>query len=244
MTIAEALQGMATERLKNAWVSFPGIVRKVDRAKMVCDIQPKMFFGSEAIPYLVEVPIYIIRGGNSVILPSIKVEDVVLVVASTVDVREVLTQLDVIDIGTRPSFSMSSTFVLPGLIADPDKGKVITGTKKMELPAIGLEILSDEDVHIQGPDVRLVSDEGVGVDIDSSAGPGIDMVTTGPVTLQGSILDILQTALKNIKHRTADPAIGDLVDGEINTGLVGGVGKIYFKKGATIYVFNHDVTIT
>ncbi len=243
MTIADTVDAIFREKQKDAWISLPAIVKVVDRQRLRVDVQIKAFFGSEIPALVVDLPVIIIRGGNNFILPAIKVNDVVAVVASTLEVSQLLDDSQVKDLVVEGSFRLRSGFVLPGVLLETEVGQLI-GTKKKELPIDGMVVVSDKDIHIEAPDVRLVSDEGVGVDIDSSAGPGIDLTTTGPATLTASIFNMLQTALQNVKHRTADPAIGDLSDGEVNTGLVGGTGKIYFKKGTTIYVFNHSATIT
>lgn len=244
MTIAQQLNEAIDHKLRGAWVTFPGIVKKLDRKTMRCDILPKAHFKDRGLPYLVDLPIAILRGGNSVILPAIKNDDVVLVAASTVDLRSLLESEEIPTNQPAPSIRMASSIVLHGLALQSELGGIIVGSETLELPASGVKILSDEPILIEAPDLKVVSDEGVGVEIDSTAGPGIDLETTGPISLEGSIIDVLQTALRNIKHRTSDPVLFDLSEGEVNTGLVGGVAKIYFKKGSTIYVFNHDATIT
>lgn len=47
-----------------------------------------------------------------------------------------------------------------------------------------------------------------------------------------------------MKHFTSDPAVGDMDNMQIAMGMVSGTMKIYCKHSGTIYVWDHDSTIT
>ncbi len=47
-----------------------------------------------------------------------------------------------------------------------------------------------------------------------------------------------------MRRFTANPAVGGMEEEEVAVGVVGGTGRLYYKSGGTIYVFDHTSTIT
>jgi hypothetical protein len=62
--------------------------------------------------------------------------------------------------------------------------------------------------------------------------------------MQGTINAAGVQMFNTIRKLTANPAVADLSENELCLGLVSGTAKIFWKTGATIYVWNHDATIT
>lgn len=230
-------------KLQNIWTLVPAIIVGVDSVNMTCNVKIKARIEETDFPILRDIPIVWPKGKNSLLKTPIAKGDVVLCGFSKFALHELLIDGNVVEVD-KPRLGIEDAFILGGFVLSPKTGTVIYGTETYDVPTSGAQLISDESVVVTAPTVRMVDADGKGFEVDETGDPGIDFITQGPINFRASMIDFITSPIKDIKHRISDPAVGDLEEGEINTGLVGGTGKIYLKKNGTIYVFNHDATIT
>lgn len=131
--------------LRAAWTMVPGVVTQVNPTKLTCNVKIKLDDIGQDFKELTDVPVVFPRGGDSIIMMPIKVDDVVLVGFSKFSLDTLITNTQIVkkDLDIEDFFDVSHAVVIAGFVLENEKG-----SPPFEIPTDDVVIVSEEDLTV------------------------------------------------------------------------------------------------
>ena len=133
---------------------FPAKVIEV--GTNTCVIKPKFYYEFEyrnqkhtrEPPIIRDVPVMYPRGGNSIIMMPIKVDDIVLVACSQHSLKKLLINLENIKVEQTKEFGLEGAVILGGFIIENEFGQLFESKAKYEIPS-DVTMIYDDTIVMQ-----------------------------------------------------------------------------------------------
>lgn len=133
--LADRVSNLATSVSRGMWTMCPGIITQVNNSQMTVNVKLKVEGENSSFILLERVPVVFPKGGGSVILTPMKVNDVVLVGFSKYSLKGVLTNTQMVkrNLDGESLFEIGNAVVLAGFVLDSERGS-------MQIPTEGVTI--------------------------------------------------------------------------------------------------------
>lgn len=201
--LQESIRMAMDGRISSVWTAFPGIITKVDFAKMTCEVQPAIQgiiedaegnFKNVNLPLLVDVPITFPSAGGFTLTFPIKADDEVLVIIANRCIDSWWQSGGIRTPAEARMHDLSDGFAIPGPKSQP---KVIanissenaqlrndSGDTYVEItPGGNIKLISTTTVEIESPNVKIEGDLEVTGKVDITGETNI----TGATKVMGAL---------------------------------------------------------
>lgn len=160
MSVLSKVKMIVKQDINKVFTMFPAKVVKVGTNTV--DVKPKTYFYRVVMgtrykkdyPVLVDLPVLFPRGGNSMVLMPIAVDDVVLVCCTQDALKKALIDLNEVEVKQFKRFDLDGAFVISGFTLENEFGETIYGGVDHEIPS-EMTLVSDSNIILEAPAIVI-----------------------------------------------------------------------------------------